>query len=46
MVISNVWGNITRRINYQANGQWINLNSLPTGTYFASTYGSGITFIR
>jgi len=46
MVISNVLGNITRTVSYQANGQWINLSSLPTGTYFASTYGRSITFIR
>lgn len=46
IVLSNVLGNITRTYTYQANGQWINLNNLPTGTYFASTYGRSITFIR
>ncbi len=46
MVISNVLGNIKRTVNYQANGQWINVNNLPTGTYFASTYGRSITFLR
>lgn len=46
MVISNVLGNITRTVSYQANGQWINLNNLPAGTYFASTYGRSITFLR
>lgn len=46
MVVSNILGNITRTFTYQANGQWINLSSLPTGTYFASTYGRSITFIR
>ena len=46
MVISNVLGNITRTVTYQANGQWINLSNLPAGTYFASTYGRSITFLR
>lgn len=46
MVISNVLGNITRTVSYQANGQWINVSGLPTGTYFASTYGRSITFLR
>jgi hypothetical protein len=46
MVISNVLGNIVRTVNYQANGQWINLNNLPAGTYFAATYGRSITFLR
>ena len=46
IVLSNVLGNITRTYSYQANGQWINLSSLPSGTYFASTYGSSITFIK
>lgn len=46
MVVSNVLGNITRTYTYQSNGQWINLSSLPTGTYFASTYGRSITFVR
>jgi len=46
IVISNILGNITRRYSYRTDGQWINLSNLPTGTYFASTYGRGITFIR
>jgi hypothetical protein len=46
MVISNVLGNITRTVSYQANGQWISVNNLPAGVYFASTYGRSITFMR
>jgi hypothetical protein len=46
MVISNVLGNIVRTVSYRANGQWINLNNLPAGVYFASTYGRSITFVR
>jgi hypothetical protein len=46
IVLSSVLGNITRTYTYQANGQWINLSNLPNGTYFASTYGRSITFIR
>jgi hypothetical protein len=46
MVITSVNGNISRSINYAANGAWVNVNALPTGTYFAATYGRSITFIR
>ena len=46
MVISNDLGNIVRTVSYQANGQWINVNNLPAGVYFARTYGRNITFVR
>ena len=46
MIISNVSGNIIRNVNYQANGQWINVTNLPAGVYFASTYGRSIKFLR
>jgi len=46
MTISSVNGNISRTVNYTPNGYFINVSTLPTGTYFASTYGRSITFIR
>lgn len=46
MVITNVSGNITRTVSYNANGYFINVSTLPSGTYFASTYGRSITFIK
>lgn len=46
LTISNVLGTITRTISYRANGQWVSVADLPSGTYFASTYGRSITFIR
>jgi hypothetical protein len=46
MVITSVNGNISRNVSYTANGYFINVSALPTGTYFAATYGRGITFIR
>jgi len=46
MVVSNVLGNIVRNYNYAANGASINVSSLPSGTYYASTYGQSILFIK
>jgi hypothetical protein len=46
MIISSVNGNIARNANYTPNGYFINVSTLPTGTYFAATYGRSITFIR
>ena len=46
MVVTSVLGNIVRRYNYAAGGQWINVRQLPSGTYFASTYGQSITFFK
>jgi hypothetical protein len=46
IIVSNVTGSVSRSYSYNTNGQWINLTSLPSGTYFASTYGRSITFIR
>ena len=46
MVVTNILGSIVRRYNYIAGGQWINIRQLPAGTYFASTYGQSITFLK
>lgn len=46
MTITNITGSITRTVNYPPNGYFINVSTLPTGTYFAATYGRSITFIR
>ena len=46
MVITNVLGNIVRRVNYQSGGQWINMTRYPNGIYFAETYGRNITFLK
>jgi len=46
MIISNISGSIRRTYNYIANGATINVSGLPSGTYYASTYGQNITFIR
>jgi hypothetical protein len=44
--VSSVLGNITRTYTYRANGQWVSVADLPSGTYFASTYGRSFTFIK
>ena len=46
MMVSNVSGSIVRNYNYVANGATISVSGLPSGTYFATTYGQSITFIR
>jgi hypothetical protein len=46
MTVSNVLGSIVRNYSYAANGASINVSGLPSGTYFATTYGQSITFIR
>jgi hypothetical protein len=46
MRVSNTSGSIVRNYNYAANGATINASELPRGTYFATTYGQSITFIR
>ena len=46
MTITNISGNITQTSNYNANGYFIRVDTLPTGTYFAATYGRSITFVR
>jgi hypothetical protein len=46
MYVTNVLGTVVRTLNYRANGQWLNVSTLPTGTYFATTYGRSLTFIR
>ena len=46
MTITNTSGSITRTSNYNANGYFISVNTLPTGTYFATTYGRSLTFTR
>jgi hypothetical protein len=44
--VSNVLGNIMRTYTYRANGQWVSVNDLPAGVYFAETYGRNFTFMR
>jgi hypothetical protein len=46
MTITNVSGSITQTSNYNANGYFIRVDTLPTGTYFAVTYGRSLTFTR
>ena len=46
MTITNINGSIVRTVNYSPNGYFINVSTLPAGTYFAVTYGRSITFIR
>jgi len=46
MYVTNVLGTVVRSLTYRAGGQWLNLSTLPGGTYFAATYGRSITFIR
>jgi hypothetical protein len=46
MRVSNASGSIVRNYNYVANGATINASEFPRGTYFATTYGQSITFIR
>jgi hypothetical protein len=44
MIITNVTGNIVRTVNYNANGYFIDVSTLPPGTYIAATYGRSLTF--
>jgi hypothetical protein len=46
MVITNILGSIVRNISYISNGTSINVNWLPRGVYYASTYGKSITFYK
>ena len=47
MVITNELGSISQVTNYNANGFFINVNSLQSGiVYIAATYGRSITFRR
>ena len=46
MVITNILGSVVRNISYISNGTSINVNSLPRGVYYASTYGKSITFYK
>lgn len=46
MTITNVSGSVTRTSNYNANGYFINVDTLPAGTYFAATYGRSLTFTK
>jgi hypothetical protein len=46
MVVSNVSGSVTQNYSYVANGATINVSGLPSGTYYASTYGQSIMFIK
>jgi hypothetical protein len=46
MIVSNISGSIVRNYSYVANGATISVSGLPRGTYYASTYGQNITFIR
>jgi len=46
MRVSDASGSVVRNYNYVANGATINASELPRGTYFATTYGQSITFIR
>ena len=45
MMITNVLGNIRFIVKYNAGGQWVNLNSLKTGVYYARTYDKTICFL-
>jgi hypothetical protein len=46
MVISNISGNIRRTYSYRANGDSISVSGLSRGTYYASTQGQSIMFMR
>ena len=46
MTITNITGSVTRTVNYNANGYFISVSTLPAGSYFAETFGRSITFIR
>jgi hypothetical protein len=46
MVVSNISGSVRRTYNYVANGTTINVSGLPRNTYYASTYGQSIMFIK
>jgi hypothetical protein len=46
MVVSNISGSVRRTYSYVANGTTINVSGLPRDTYYASTYGQSIMFIK
>ena len=46
MVITNILGSVVRNISYISNGTTINVNWLPRGIYYASSYGKSITFYK
>lgn len=46
MVISNISGSIRRTYSYKANGDSISVGGLSRGTYYASTQGQSIMFMR
>lgn len=46
LVITNVLGNIVKRYKYEAGSNWINVSTLPSGTYYAVSQGRHLLFIK
>lgn len=46
MIVSNISGSIRRTYSYRANGDSISVGRLSRGTYYASTQGQSIMFMR
>jgi hypothetical protein len=46
IIVTNMLGSIARNYSYRANGQWINVGTLPSGAYLAATYGRSFYFIK
>ena len=46
MVINNVLGSTVKTSRYSANGDWVSVRNLPSGSYVATTYNQSILFIK
>ena len=46
MVIKNILGSTVKTSRYSANGDWVSVRNLPSGSYVATTYGQSILFIK
>lgn len=46
MVIKNILGSTVRTSRYSANGDWVGVRTLPSGSYVAITYNQSILFVK
>jgi hypothetical protein len=46
ILISNVNGQLNFKYSYKSGGDWVNVGLIPSGLYFAVTYGKSITFLK
>jgi hypothetical protein len=46
MIIKNILGSTVRTSYYSANGDWVGVRGLPSGSYVAMTYNQSILFVK